>query len=58
MVVLAHAAIQAERGHNVTVLIDDRGGQLLATHESRRLDQLRIAEPQTGHLQMITSVTA
>ncbi|WP_038469773.1 hypothetical protein [Arthrobacter sp. PAMC 25486] len=57
MMVVAHAATQAERGHNVTVLIDDRGGQLLATHESRRLDRLRIVEPQTGHLQMITSVT-
>ena len=57
MMVVAHAATRAERGYDVTVLIDDRGGQLLASHESRLLDRLRIAEPQTGHLQMITSVT-
>ncbi|MBP2412280.1 hypothetical protein JOF48_001079 [Arthrobacter stackebrandtii] len=57
MMVVAHAATQAERGYDVTVLIDDRGGQLLASHESRRLGRLRTAEPQTGQLQMITSVT-
>lgn len=50
MMVVAHAATQAERGYDVTVLIDDRGGPLLASHESRRLDRLRPVEPQTGHL--------
>lgn len=57
LMVLAHAAIQAEQGHDVTVLIDDQGGQRLAALESRRLDRRRVGEPNTGHLHLITTLT-
>lgn len=55
--VVAHAATQAERGCDVTVLIDDRGGQRLAALESQRLNRRRMVETQIGHLRIITTLT-
>ena len=40
--VVAHAALLAESGSDVIVLIDDRGGQKLASIEARRLDRVRL----------------
>lgn len=57
LMVVAHAAVQAEQGRDITVLIDDQGGQRLAAHESRRLDRRRIYAPNTGHLHLITTLT-
>lgn len=55
--VVAHAATQAEQGWDVTVLIDDGGGQKLAALESKRLDRRRILDTQTGSLRIITTLT-
>ncbi|GAA4663220.1 hypothetical protein [Arthrobacter cryoconiti] len=57
LMVVAHAATQVEQGCDITVLIDDRGGQQLAALESKRLDRRRILEKQIGHLQIITTLT-
>lgn len=55
--VVAHAAMFAESGHDVIVLIDDGGGQRLAGSEARRLDRLRQAGTQVGRLKVITTIT-
>ncbi|AMS05864.1 hypothetical protein DUY81_00895 [Acidipropionibacterium acidipropionici] len=55
--VVAHAAIAAETGENVIVLIDDGGGRRLAASEARRLDRMRHAGKQVGTISLIGTVT-
>jgi hypothetical protein len=55
--VVAHAALLAESGSDVIVLIDDRGGQRMASMEARRLDRVRLGGTPAGHLQIITTLT-
>lgn len=57
IMVLAHAAIAADAGAHVTVLIDDGGGQRLAAREQARLDRLRTGGREVGVLQVIDTVT-
>lgn len=55
--VVAHAALLAESGSDVIVLMDDRGGQRMASNEARRLDRVRLGGIPAGHLQIITTLT-
>lgn len=52
VMVVAHAAVLAEAGNRVTVLIDDGGGASLAARESARLDRLRLKRPEYGSLSL------
>lgn len=55
--VVAHAAVAAEAGANVLVLIDDRGGIRMATSEARRLDRIRKQGQPVGRIQLVRTVT-
>lgn len=55
--VVAHAVVQAEAGHQVTVIIDDQGGAALATTEIRRLDRLRKMGKPVGGIALVNTVT-
>jgi hypothetical protein len=54
--VVAHAAVLAEAGHDVTVLIDDEGGARMATAEHRRLTRLRPKNPAFGSIRLVNTV--
>lgn len=55
--VVAHAAVLAEAGHDVTVLIDDTGGARMATSESRRLVRMKPKNPTFGTISLVNTVT-
>ncbi|MEE2521544.1 hypothetical protein [Pseudarthrobacter sp. J47] len=55
--VIAHAVVMAESGHDITVLIDDGAGSGLATIEARRLTMLREDGRDVGSLKLINTVT-
>lgn len=55
--VVAHAVVHAEAGHQVTVIIDDQGGAALATTEIRRLDRLRQMGRPVGGIALVNTVT-
>ena len=55
--VVAHAAVKATAGAQVTVIIDDSAGTDLAAAESRRLDRLRAQGRQVGSIILINTVT-
>ena len=55
--VVAHAVVHAEAGHQVTVIIDDQGGAALATTEIRRLDRLRKMGKPVGGIALVNTVT-
>ncbi|KOS53158.1 PIN domain-containing protein [Rhodococcus rhodochrous] len=55
--VVAHAVVKAQAGHQVTVIIDDRGGAELATNEIRRLDRLRSAGKSVGSIMLVNTLT-
>ncbi|MCW2093325.1 UNVERIFIED_ORG: hypothetical protein M2328_006678 [Rhodococcus erythropolis] len=55
--VVAHAVVHAEAGHQVTVIIDDQGGAALATTEIRRLDRLRQMGKPVGGIALVNTVT-
>lgn len=57
IMVLAHAAVAAETGEHVTVLIDDGLGGQLATTEARRLQRLQISGQAVGSIHMIQTTT-
>jgi hypothetical protein len=57
MMVLAHAAVQAEQGRPVVVLIDDRRGADLAGVEAARLRRLRQQGRAVGTLGLMTTHT-
>ena len=52
VMVLAHAAVQAETGRDVVVLIDDAGGAKLAAIEVARLQRLRAQGRCVGTLDL------
>lgn len=52
LMVLAHAVVLAEEGHDVTVLIDDSDGRELAEREIRRLDRLRNSGKAVGSIEL------
>ncbi|MDV6277940.1 PIN domain-containing protein [Rhodococcus erythropolis] len=53
--VVAHAVVHAEAGHQVTVIIDDQGGAALATTEIWRLDRLRKMGKPVGIVKLLRS---
>ncbi len=53
LMVISHAVVMAEAGVSVTVLIDDTGGQLLATKEKARLQRLKRKQPEVGELRLV-----
>ena len=55
VMVVAHAAVAAEQGHGVTVLIDDGQGARLATAEVLRLDRLRAAGRAVGAIRLVNT---
>lgn len=55
--VVAHAAVAAEAGADVIVLIDDGGGCRAATMEARRLQRLKSAGKSAGRIGLIHTVT-
>lgn len=55
--VIAHAVVHAEAGHQVTVIIDDQGGAALATTEIRRLSRLRKMGKPVGGIALVNTVT-
>lgn len=55
--VIAHAAVRAEAGADVIVLIDDSGGCRTAAAEARRLDRLRCAGSPVGSIGVIGTTT-
>lgn len=55
--VVAHAVVAAEAGESTTVLIDDGGGRRMAAAEAQRLERLREAGRQVGHLRLISTRT-
>jgi hypothetical protein len=54
--VIAHAAVAAEAGHEVIVLIDDGQGARVAQTEANRLRLLRSGKP-VGALQLVSTLT-
>jgi hypothetical protein len=48
--VIAHAAVAAEAGAEVVVLIDETAGARIATAEKRRLDRLRTQDRPVGSI--------
>ncbi len=57
IMVLAHAAVAAETGNHVTVLIDDGAGCLLAGAEARRLQRLHASGKRVGSIRLIHTLT-
>lgn len=55
--VIAHAAMAAERGDRVIVLIDDGGGRQMAANEAGRLQRLQTAGRSVGQIDLISTVT-
>lgn len=55
IMVVAHAAVAAERGDQVVVLIDDGGGRKLAIAEAARLDRLRRQNQEVGSIGLIST---
>lgn len=55
--VVAHAAVAAETGEDIIVLIDDGDGRRVATGEARRLLRLRANGAAVGSLRLVDTVT-
>lgn len=55
VMVLAHAAVQADAGRDVVVLIDDAGGASLAAIEAARLQRLRAQGRCVGTLGLLNT---
>ncbi|MQA09579.1 MAG: hypothetical protein GEU98_13710 [Pseudonocardiaceae bacterium] len=55
--VIAHAAVAAEAGEHVIVLIDDGGGCRAAATEARRLQRLQADGKTVGSIRLIHTVT-
>lgn len=55
--VLAHAAVAAESGEHIIVLIDDGGGCRAAAIEARRLERLNDEGKKVGSIRLVHTVT-
>lgn len=55
--VVGHAAVAAEAGADVIVLIDDGDGRRAATTEARRLQRLKSRGEPVGSIRLINTVT-
>lgn len=55
--VIAHAAVAAETGEDVTILIDDGEGCRVASAEARRLQRMLQAGKAVGSISLIHTVT-
>lgn len=56
IMVIAHAVVAAEAGHDVMVLIDDDRGARLATSEIKRLGRLRASGRAVGTIKLVNTV--
>lgn len=56
IMVIAHAAVLAENGLDVTVIIDDGSGRRLALQEQRRLVRLKMQGRQCGGITLLSTV--
>ena len=54
---IAHAAVLADQGTDVIVLMDDSGGRSLVAQEQRRLKRRRAAGQTAGQLHLISTIT-
>lgn len=57
VMVVAHAAVRAESGEDVVVLIDDDGGRQIAAKESRRLERMKKNGQSVGSIQLLSTLT-
>lgn len=57
LMVVAHATVAAEKGHHVTVIIDDGDGRRIATAERRRLERLSTQGRDVGSLSLVSTTT-
>ncbi|HEY7812076.1 MAG TPA: hypothetical protein VIC62_02490 [Nakamurella sp.] len=57
LMVVAHAVVAAERGHHVTVMIDDGDGRRIATAERRRLERLSLQGREVGSIGLISTMS-
>lgn len=57
LMVVAHAVVLAEAGHDVTVLIDDQAGRQIAESEKRRLRRLKDNRRPVGSLTIAGTIT-
>ncbi|MEL7976603.1 hypothetical protein AAG589_12130 [Isoptericola sp. F-RaC21] len=55
--VIAHAVVAAQEGHNVTILMDDGGGAAHASSEIARLRRMKAAGADVGMVQLIGTHT-
>lgn len=55
--VIAHAAVAAEHGEIMIILIDDRGGRKIATAEDNRLGRLRVQGSGVGRISLVGTLT-
>lgn len=55
--VIAHAAVAAEAGNHIAILIDDGGGCAAAATEAQRLQRLQAAGKTVGSIRLIHTVT-
>lgn len=56
LMVILHAVAAAERGDDVTVLIDDGDGARQAELERRRLERMRQSDPNLGSITLLNTV--
>jgi hypothetical protein len=57
LMVVAHALIAAEKGQDVTVIIDEQVGAAMATVEARNLDRRRAAGKPVGRILVVNTAT-
>jgi hypothetical protein len=57
LMVVSHAAVAAESGLDVVVLIDETKGAELAASEQRRLDRLRRRDRDVGSMKLVNTPT-
>jgi hypothetical protein len=55
--VVAHAAVAAQSGQDVAILIDDGGGARMAENERRRMDRLRAQGQSVGSISIYSTIS-
>ncbi|WP_328387521.1 hypothetical protein [Nocardia sp. NBC_00416] len=57
LMVVAHALVAAEKGQDVTVIIDEQAGAAMATVEAGNLDRRRAAGKPVGRILVVNTAT-
>ncbi len=55
--VVAHAAVAAESGQDVAILVDDGGGAHMAENERRRMERLRAQGKSVGSISIYSTIS-